>query len=62
MGLHEDFPWCHLCEKGVQEWGSGFVDSAVAGTRADHTAKLKEEDLNKRFLKTTMCDVVDIFY
>ena len=58
VGLHEAFPRCHLCKKGVREWGSGFVDSGVAGTRADEPAKLKEGDLNrpryfhrKRFLE-----------
>ena len=58
-GLHEAFPWCHLCKKGVREWGSGFVDSGVFGTRADEPAKLKEGDLNrpryfhrKRFLES----------
>ena len=57
-GLHEAFPWRHLCKKGVREWGSGFVDSGVADTGADETTKLKEEDLNrpryfhrKRFLE-----------
>ena len=45
-GLHEAFPRRHLCKKGVREWGSGFVDSGVAGTRADKPAKLKEGDLN----------------
>ena len=45
-------------QEGVQEWGSGFVDSGVADTRADEPAKLMEEDLNiprnfhrKRFLQ-----------
>ena len=58
MGLHEAFPRRHLCKKGVREWGSGFVDSGVASTRADEPAKLKEGDLNrpryfhrKRFLE-----------
>ena len=62
-------PWHHLCKKGVQEWGSGFVDSGVAGTKADEPTKLEEEDLNrttnfhhKRFLQKIVCDVVDIFY
>ena len=57
-GLHEAFPRHHLCKKGVREWGSVFVDSEVAGTRADEPAKLKEGDLNrpryfhrKRFLE-----------
>ena len=68
-GLHEAFPWCHLCKKGVQEWGSGFLDSGVADTRADEPAKLKVEDLNrpmiihhKLFLQNQCVDVVDIFY
>ena len=55
MGLLEAFPRCRLCNKGVREWGSGFVDSWVAGTRADGPAKLNEGDLS-------VCDVVDIFY
>ena len=45
------------------------MDSGVAGTGADKSAKLKEEDLNrprnfhrKRFLQKTVCDIVDIFY
>ena len=57
-GLHEAFPRCHLCKKGVREWGLGFVDSGVAGTGADDPAKLNEGDLNrpryfhrKRFLE-----------
>ena len=44
-------------QEGGAEWGSGFVDSGVAGTRADELAKL-EGDLNrpryfhrKRFLE-----------
>ena len=45
-------------QEGGAEWGSGFVDSGVAGTGADEPAKLKEGDLNrpryfhrKRFLE-----------
>ena len=38
---------CHICKKGVREWGSGIVDSGVAGTGADEPTKLKEEDLNR---------------
>ena len=57
-GLHEAFPWPHLCKKGVREWGLGFMYLGVAGTGADEPTKLKEGDLNrhryfhrKRFLE-----------